>query len=97
MNLTCDEGEFLRDRHAVHSAVVAVSSEQLDPDHRRTGFGALEDDLVRCEKLVDWVKKYNPKGGNIQSYHKLRPIPSNHINRLNPVGPISEEQNEGYY
>lgn len=55
------------------------------------------EDLVRCEKLVDWVKKYNPKGGNIQSYHKLRPIPSNHINRLNPVGPISEEQNEGYY
>lgn len=46
MNLTCDEGEFLRDRHAVHSAVVAVSGEQLDPDHRRTGFGALEDDLV---------------------------------------------------
>lgn len=55
------------------------------------------EDLVRCEKLSDWVKKYNPKGGNIQPYHKLRPIPSNHINRLNPVGAISEEQNKGYY
>ena len=55
------------------------------------------EDLVRCEKLADWVKKYNPKGKNIQPYHKLRPIPSDHINRLNPVGPMSEEQNEGYY
>lgn len=55
------------------------------------------EDLVRCEKLYDLVKEYNPKGGNIQKYHKLRPIPQNHINRLKPAGIISEEQNEGYY
>lgn len=55
------------------------------------------EDLVRCEKLYDWVKEYNPNGGNIQKYHKLRPIPQNHINRLKPAGVISEEQNEGYY
>ena len=29
--------------------------------------------------------------------HTLRPIPQTHIDRLNPKGPISEEQNEGYY
>jgi len=55
------------------------------------------EDLVRCEVLYDWVKKYNPDAINIQSYHKLRPIPQKHIDRLDPVGSISEEQNEGYY
>ncbi|MDR2969333.1 MAG: RagB/SusD family nutrient uptake outer membrane protein [Tannerellaceae bacterium] len=56
------------------------------------------EDLVRCEKLLEYVKKYNPDAAvNIQSYHKLRPIPQNHIDRLNPQGLDSEEQNEGYY
>lgn len=55
------------------------------------------EDLNRCELLYDWVKRYNPDAIYIQSYHKLRPIPQKHIDRLNPVGEISEEQNEGYY
>lgn len=55
------------------------------------------EDLARCEVLYDWVKKYNPDAVNIRLYHKLRPIPQKHIDRLNPVGAISEEQNEGYY
>ena len=55
------------------------------------------EDLNRCELLYDWVKKYNSDAIYIQSYHKLRPIPQKHIDRLNPVGEISEEQNEGYY
>ena len=55
------------------------------------------EDLVRCELLYDWVKKYNPEAIHIKPYHKLRPIPQKHIDRLNPVGEISEEQNEGYY
>lgn len=55
------------------------------------------EDLVRCEVLYDWVKKYNPDAIYIKPFHKLRPIPQKHIDRLNPVGEVSEEQNEGYY
>lgn len=55
-------------------------------------------DLVRSEKFFDRVKKYNPEAAaNIKAYHKLRPIPQNHIDRLSPRGPNTEEQNEGYY
>lgn len=55
------------------------------------------EDLVRCEKLYEWVKKYNKEAKSIQPYHKLRPIPQSHIDRLIPAGNIKEEQNEGYY
>ncbi|MDL2304340.1 RagB/SusD family nutrient uptake outer membrane protein [Bacteroides sp. OttesenSCG-928-D19] len=56
------------------------------------------EDLVRCEKLEEYVKKYNPDAaGNIKAHHKLRPIPQNHIDRLNPRGTDAEEQNPGYF
>jgi hypothetical protein len=57
------------------------------------------EDLVRCEKLYEYVKTrgYNPEATYIQPYHKLRPIPQQHIDRLIPGGPVEEEQNEGYY
>ena len=56
------------------------------------------EDLVRCEKLVEYVRKWNPDAaGNIQEYHKLRPIPQKHIDRLNPRGSDEEEQNPGYF
>lgn len=56
------------------------------------------EDLVRCEKLVERVKAHNMLAApNIKEYHKLRPIPQNHIDRLDPQGPINEEQNEGYF
>lgn len=55
------------------------------------------EDLNRCEKLLERVKKYNPDAGNIRDYHILRPIPQTFIDRLDPKGPISEEQNPGYY
>ena len=56
------------------------------------------EDLVRTEKFYEWVKKYNSDAGAaIKPYHKLRPIPQTHIDRLDPVGPVEEEQNEGYY
>lgn len=55
-------------------------------------------DLVRTEKLVERVKLHNPgAAGNVREYHRLRPIPQNHIDRLDPAGPVNEEQNEGYY
>jgi hypothetical protein len=55
-------------------------------------------DLTRTEKLVERVKKYNPGGAvNVKPFHMLRPVPQNHIDRLNPKGAIEEEQNEGYY
>ncbi len=54
-------------------------------------------DLMRAEKLVERVKKYNPEAVNIRDYHKLMPIPQKHIDRLDPKGSIEEEQNEGYY
>ncbi|MDR2627913.1 MAG: RagB/SusD family nutrient uptake outer membrane protein [Dysgonamonadaceae bacterium] len=57
------------------------------------------EDLVRCEKLYEYVKTrgYNPEATYIQPYHKLRPIPQQHIDRLIPAGVVAEEQNEGYY
>lgn len=56
------------------------------------------EDLVRTETLVERVKKYNPDAAqNIKEYHKLRPIPQNHIDRLSPKPELSEAQNEGYY
>ena len=54
------------------------------------------EDLVRCEKLEEYVKKHNPEAVNIKPYHKLRPIPQKHIDRLNPRGTIEQEQNEGF-
>ncbi|RPE12969.1 RagB/SusD family nutrient uptake outer membrane protein [Chitinophaga lutea] len=54
-------------------------------------------DLVRMEKLVERVKQYNSSASGIREYHKLRPIPLQHIERLTNPGPLSEEQNEGYY
>lgn len=55
-------------------------------------------DLTRTEKLVERARAYNPGAApNIREYHKFRPVPQNHIDRLDPRGPIEEEQNEGYY
>ncbi|MDR0541317.1 MAG: RagB/SusD family nutrient uptake outer membrane protein [Dysgonamonadaceae bacterium] len=55
------------------------------------------EDLVRCEKLYEWVKQFNKEAVSIRPYHRLRPIPQSHIDRLKPAGQIEEEQNEGYY
>lgn len=65
-------------------------------------FGELTrvSDLNRCEKLYEYVKtrNYNPYAAKtIKEFHKLKPIPQKHIDRLKPVGDISEEQNPGYY
>ena len=55
-------------------------------------------DLLRTETFYDRVKKYNaPAAVHVQEYHKWRPIPQNHIDRLQNPGPVSEEQNPGYY
>lgn len=54
-------------------------------------------DLVRTETFYDRVKKYNPDAQNVREYHKLRPIPQAHIDRLSNPGPIEEEQNPGYF
>lgn len=54
-------------------------------------------DLMRAEKLVERVKKYNPEAVNIRDFHKLMPIPQKHIDRLDPKGKNEEEQNIGYY
>jgi hypothetical protein len=59
-------------------------------------------DLARTESLVERTKLYNPSAGAIQPYHKLRPIPQQHIDRLFRNGvPLTEaeraaEQNPGY-
>jgi hypothetical protein len=57
------------------------------------------EDLVRCEKLYEYVKTrgYNPEATSIQPHHKLRPIPQTHIDLLNPRGSNQEEQNPGYF
>lgn len=58
------------------------------------------NDLNRCEKLIERFEAHNGIGGKmgiIRPYHTLRPIPQNHIDRLDPAGDISEEQNLGWY
>lgn len=55
-------------------------------------------DLVRTETFYDRVKLFNPEArDNVKEYHKLRPIPQAHIDRLANPGSNEEEQNEGYY
>lgn len=65
---------------------------ELSGEHQRW------NDLVRTENLIERARKYNPYAApNIQDYHKLRPIPQEHIDNLDPQPPIEEVQNEGYY
>ncbi|UOQ51183.1 RagB/SusD family nutrient uptake outer membrane protein [Hymenobacter cellulosivorans] len=61
------------------------------------------EDLVRTETLVDRAKAFNPDTrDNIQAYHKLRPIPREHLERISRNGqPLNAdqrqaEQNPGY-
>lgn len=55
-------------------------------------------DLVRTETFYERVKEYNTEAmANVKEYHKLRPIPQAHIDRLANPGSNEEEQNEGYY
>ncbi len=71
----------------------------LDERARET-YGEMNrwEDLVRTETLYERVKKFNPDAApNIREYHKLRPIPQNHIDRLSPKPSAEEAQNEGYY
>jgi len=101
------EGGSYADRFASTEAAMQVTPAELSTDfvnfildeRGRELLGELDrwEDLVRCEKLVERVKKFNPDAGNIRDFHVLRPIPQTHIDRLDPKGPIEEEQNQGYY
>ncbi len=54
-------------------------------------------DLVRTETFYDRVLQYNAAAApNLKPFHKLRPIPQTHIDRLSIPGPATEEQNPGY-
>lgn len=55
-------------------------------------------DLTRTETFYDRVVNYNKRCNTaVKPWHKLRPIPQNHIDRLQNKGSLEEEQNEGYY
>ncbi|MDJ1467854.1 RagB/SusD family nutrient uptake outer membrane protein [Cytophagaceae bacterium DM2B3-1] len=59
-------------------------------------------DLVRTETFYERVKLFNPDATGLQEFHKLRPIPQEHIDRLQKDGtPLNAEQrraeqNTGY-
>ncbi len=60
-------------------------------------------DLVRTETFYERVQLFNPAAVNIQPFHKLRPIPQQHIDRVWRDGkPITDDnekkalQNPGY-
>lgn len=60
------------------------------------------NDLARTETLVERVKKFNPASTTVQAFHKLRPIPQQHLERVYQSGRqlTAEErqaqQNPGY-
>ncbi|AKD05390.1 RagB/SusD family nutrient uptake outer membrane protein [Pontibacter korlensis] len=60
------------------------------------------EDLVRTELLIDRARHFNQDAVNIQDYHKLRPIPQSHLDRIYrdgaPLTPDAKaaEQNPGY-
>lgn len=101
------EGGNYADRFASTENDMRVTEAQISADfinfildeRGRELLGELNrwEDLVRCEKLIERVKKYNPDASNIRDFHILRPIPQTHIDRLVPKGAIEEEQNQGYY
>lgn len=102
-----EEGGTPGDTHSTYSAIEVTPEELksnfvdfiLDERGRELlGEYMRWEDLVRCEKAYEYVKKYNPNAAkNIKEYHKLRPIPQKHIDRLNPRGSEEEEQNPGYF
>ena len=52
-------------------------------------------DLKRTNKLVEYVKKYNPEAANnIQPYHMLRPIPQSQLDAVTNKSEFT--QNPGY-
>lgn len=54
-------------------------------------------DLVRTETFYDRVLKYNAAAApNLKPFHKLRPIPQTHIDRLADSSTTTDEQNPGY-
>ncbi|MDJ1479650.1 RagB/SusD family nutrient uptake outer membrane protein [Cytophagaceae bacterium YF14B1] len=59
-------------------------------------------DLARTETFFERVKQFNPDATGVQEFHKLRPIPQEHIDRLYKNGaPLTAEerrveQNPGY-
>lgn len=59
-------------------------------------------DLARTETLVERARLFNPAAASMQPFHKLRPIPQQHIDRLFrngvPLTPDQRtaEQNPGY-
>ena len=77
-----------------------VTIDYILDERARETYGEMNrwEDLVRTETLYERVKEFNPDAApNIKEYHKLRPIPQNHIDRLSPKPSAEEAQNEGYY
>ena len=111
LNVINGEGEILKTSTEAAMTVSETDLRSMSPDEfvdfmldergrELVGEDNRWNDLNRCEKLLERFKKYNAIGGaanNIQPYHVLRPIPQNHIDRLDPPGKLEEEQNEGWY
>ena len=51
-------------------------------------------DLKRTHKLVERVKKFNPDGIDIETFHELRPIPQSELDKVSDRS--SFKQNPGY-
>jgi hypothetical protein len=105
-NTVSTAASMVVDQTDVHNPLFP-SGEGFDPfvdwmleERARELFGELNrwEDLVRTGTLYARAKLYNPDAAQyIQPYHKLRPIPDNFIDRLQPKPERKDIQNPGYF
>ena len=81
--------DVLRQRARKSSDALPVNASHIDIDFllderaRELGGELIRwFDLKRTHKLVDRVKKFNPDGVDIESFHELRPVPQSELDKV---------------